>query len=281
VYDRVRPVHIPGSRITFTEVQLFDLFSVPDWFPDARSPLPEIIVHGRAPDVYACGYCHTPHGQGRPENASLAGLPAAYIIQQVADFKSGLRRSASPVPYGPADRMIHAAKFVTAEEMSTAADYFSRQAFHSHVRIVESERVPRSQVVGQVYATLAGGGDEPLGERLMEFTPDGSRHEHRDEHLQYLTYVPLGSIKRGRAAAQHGANGLTIACITCHGNKLQGVGMIPRIGGRSPTYLLRALLAFQTGVRAGATGQPMLAVVEKLKLADMIDVAAYVASLEP
>jgi cytochrome c553 len=59
------------------------------------------------------------------------------------------------------------------------------------------------------------------------------------------------------------------------------MGLVPRIAGRSPTYLIRQLLAFQTGARAGITGQPMLPVITRLKIGDMIDVAAYAASLEP
>jgi cytochrome c553 len=78
-----------------------------------------------------------------------------------------------------------------------------------------------------------------------------------------------------------GAEGLTVACVTCHGSRLQGTDLVPRISGRSPTYLLRQLLAFQTGARAGATGQPMLPVIARLKMTDMINVVAYAASLEP
>jgi hypothetical protein len=97
-YDNVTPLHIPRSKNTFTEAQLNNLFSAADWFPQSHTVMPDIVARGRPPEVYACGYCHTPSGQGRPENASLAGLPAAYIVQQLADFKSGARRSASCLP---------------------------------------------------------------------------------------------------------------------------------------------------------------------------------------
>jgi len=60
---------------------------------------------------------------------------------------------------------------------------------------------------------------------------------------------------------------------------LRGVGPIPPIAGRSPTYILRQLLGFKTGARSGTTGLPMRAVVKNLKISDMIDVAAYAASL--
>ena len=74
---------VPGSKAHFTEAGVNDRFNVPDWFPKDHPPLPEVVAHGRQPKVFACGYCHLPNGQGRPENAPLAGQPAAYIIEQV------------------------------------------------------------------------------------------------------------------------------------------------------------------------------------------------------
>jgi cytochrome c553 len=70
-------------------------------------------------------------------------------------------------------------------------------------------------------------------------------------------------------------------CIGCHGDKLQGMDMVPRLAGRSPSYLLRQLLAFRSGARAGSTAMPMVPVVAKLQISDMIDVVAYAASLPP
>lgn len=280
-FDHAKPLHVAGSRVSYTEADLNDLFAAPDWFPSSHSAMPWVVAHGRAPDVYACGYCHTPRGQGRPENASLAGLPTPYIVQQLADFSSGARRSAWPGPYRPADRMIHAAMFVTAEEVTAAAEYFSQQHLQSHVRVAEVLRVPRSRIVGWVYTAEASGGDELLGERLLEFTQDAARHENRDDNLEYVAYVPIGSLNRGRSIASLRKDGPTYACGSCHGDRLQGVGLVPRIAGRSPTYLLRQLLAFKTGARSGATGQPMLAVVSNLGISDMIAVAAYAASLKP
>ena len=281
VHDLTTPLRVPGSRATYTEAQLADRFSAPGWFPQSHSAMPEIVAYGRKPDVYACGYCHTPAGQGRPENASLAGLPAPYIIQQVADFKSGARRSASPGSFGPVDLMISLAAHATDAEVASAAAYFSQQHPLPRVRVVESDRVPRSRVVGWVYAAVPGGADEPLGERLLEFAPDPARHEERDDAMQYVTYVPRGSLQRGQAIAMNGLGGPTTACITCHGNTLQGVGLVPRIAGRSPTYLIRQLFAFRNGVRTGSNGQPMLPVVAGLTTRGMIDVVAYAGSLQP
>ena len=177
--------------------------------------------------------------------------------------------------------MIALAAHTTADEAASAATYFSQQKPAQRVRVMERDRVPRSQVVGWVYAAAPGTGDEPLGQRLLEFAPDPERHETRDDTMLYIAYVPRGSLVRGRSIALIGTAGQAVACIGCHGERLQGTDTIPRVAGRSPSYLLRQLLAFQTGARAGATGQPMLPVVARLRLADMIDVVAYAASLQP
>ena len=276
-FDSVKPLHIPDSKVAFTEAQLNNLFEAPDWRPGSHPAMPKVVAHGNPPDVYACGFCHTPSGQGRPENASLAGLPAQYIVQQVADFKSGARRSPLRGVYGPTDRMIATATHVTMEDAAAAAEYFSAQQLKPRVVVLERSRVPRSHVVGWLYVAAKGGGDEPLGERLLEFAPDAERHERRDDEMRYVAYVPVGSVARGESLAHSPAT----PCVTCHGEGLRGVGLIPPLAGRSPTYILRELLAFKTGTRASTSGEPMRAVVGSLQLNNMIEVAAYAGSLQP
>ena len=77
-------LRVPGSSVTFMRSQLRDLFNPPDWHPDNHPPMPSVVSNGRAPDVRACGICHLPNGQGRPENASVAGQPAEYIVNIAA-----------------------------------------------------------------------------------------------------------------------------------------------------------------------------------------------------
>ncbi|MBS0396531.1 MAG: hypothetical protein JSR54_18070, partial [Proteobacteria bacterium] len=55
----------------------------------------------------------------------------------------------------------------------------------------------------------------------------------------------------------------------------------PPLAGRLPTYLLRQLLAFASGARAGAGAGPMRAVAAQLTLEDMVGAAAYAASRAP
>jgi cytochrome c553 len=280
-FDSAKLLHLANSRATFTEAELHDLFNAPDWYPTSHSAMPPIVAHGRAPDAYACGYCHSPSGQGRPENASLAGLPAAYILNQVTDFKTGARRSAWRGSYLPSTLMVHSVTHTTDAELVAAAEYFAAQVLRPRVRVVERERVPRSHVVGWVYVADQSGTVEPLGQRLLEFAPDALRHENRDDQLRYIAYVPPGSIGRGKHIAQAGSDSPANACTSCHGPQLRGIGPIPSIAGRSPTYVLRQLLAFQTGARSGSAALPMRDVVKDLNMASMIDAAAYAASLPP
>jgi cytochrome c553 len=276
--DASAPLRLPDSTMSFTRAQLRDLFSAPDWHPASHLSMPDVVAHGRAPSVCACGYCHTPTGQGRPENAPLAGLPVAYFMRQAAAFRAGRRHGAWPGAYVPADLMVQAVQHASEDELARAAGYFAQQTLRPRVRVVEAARVPRSQAVGLVYAALPGAGDEPLGERLMEFSPDPKRHELRDERMRYVAYVPPGSVARGRALARSGAGA---ACATCHGPDLKGVGAVPPLAGRSPTYLLRALYAFRVDARVGEVAEPMRQVAKALSPAQLIDAAAYAASLNP
>src|SRR5712692_1050694 len=83
---------LPGSMKSFTQEQIDDQFNPPDWFPNERGPVPSIILKGIKPAVQGCGSCHLMSGLGHPESANLAGLPAAYLERQMADFKSGDRK---------------------------------------------------------------------------------------------------------------------------------------------------------------------------------------------
>src|SRR5690348_9572394 len=152
--DAAALIRLPNSSAAFTRAQLSNRFVAPDWYPRSHGPMPEVVARGRAPDLYACGYCHTPGGQGRPENAPLAGLPSAYIVQQVMEFQSGARRALLPGVFPPADLMIHEAMMTTPAEAASAGEYFSREKLRPKVVVLERASVPRTQVVGSVYTPI-------------------------------------------------------------------------------------------------------------------------------
>jgi cytochrome c553 len=93
--------------------------------------------------------------------------------------------------------------------------------------------------------------------------------------------VPVGSIKKGEALVTTGGNGRTVACTVCHGADLKGLGPVPQIAGRSPSYLVRQLYDMQHGVRAGDWSPLMKQSVAKLTIDDLISIGAYAASRQP
>jgi cytochrome c553 len=274
------PRHVPDSMASFTITQERDLFFVPDWHPEDHPQMPDIVAHGRRPDVRACGSCHRAEGTGGPENASLAGLPAAYIVQQIQDYKSGARKFAGP-QRSPSVLMTAIAKATTEEEAQAAAAYFSSLKPKANIKVVEADTVPTTEIARVFYMVSKNGATEPIGQRIVEVPVDVDQFEHRDTRSQFMAYVPKGSIAKGETLAKTGGGGVTAPCATCHGAELKGIAAVPGIAGRSPSYLVRQLYDFQQHARAGSVGALMAPVVEKLSHDDMISLAAYVASLKP
>ena len=66
---------LPGSTLHFTVTQIRDAFGPADWYPGDHPQMPDVVAHGRRPDVRACSLCHYPNGKGRPENAPSRRLP--------------------------------------------------------------------------------------------------------------------------------------------------------------------------------------------------------------
>ena len=271
--------HVPGSEAAFTVEQTRNFFSPPDWHPAEHPAMPEIVSHGRAPDVFACGYCHLPNGEGRPENSSLAGLPVPYMVQQLADFKSGLRKSSEP-KHGPTAAMIAYETKANGKEIQAAAEYFSALKPKPWIRVVETDVVPTTHVAGWMLVPSGGAAMEPIGARIIETPENLERTELRDDHSGFIAYVPVGSIKKGEALA-NGTSSKTLRCATCHGPGLRGQGKIPALAGRSPSYIVRQLYDIQSGARTGAAVHVMKPVVIKMTIDEMEALAAYTASLNP
>ncbi|HEX6613801.1 MAG TPA: hypothetical protein VF022_08065, partial [Rhodanobacteraceae bacterium] len=151
--DMHKPLHVPGSTRTYTLAEYDDMFGAPDWFPQDHPPMPHIVAHGRKP-AWACAYCHLPTGQGRPENAPLAGLPASYIIEQVNAFRSGERVSGRPET---AKGMPAEARNVTDGDLKLAAGYFSGLHYKPWTRVIEAATVPKTHVAHWMLVTDADG----------------------------------------------------------------------------------------------------------------------------
>jgi cytochrome c553 len=271
--DDGKPKAAPDSDKTYTRQQINDLFNPPDWYPGMHPPMPQVVAHGDAPSVRACGACHLPTGTGHDESAYVAALPARYTVEQMAAYKSGARKGSGS--------MTTIAKSITRDEIHAAADYFAALRPRKWIRVVETDTVPKTYVgPGNKRLRLPDGGSEPIGQRIIEIPENEEVVLNRDPRLGFIAFVPKGSIAMGKALSE-GGGGKTIACAICHGPTLQGLGDVPPIAGRQATYVVRQLFMIQDGDRSGASVALMQAVVKNLTVDDMLALAAYTASREP
>jgi len=283
VQDNVKTYSLPGSKFTFTRAQLANRFGPADWYPEDHPAMPDIVAHGKeAAEVFACSLCHLTNGKGRPENAPVAGLPYEYIVQQLNDFRSGARQTSDPRK-GNTGRMAGFAKALTDDEIKAAAKFFSAVPSTPWVKVVESETAPKTKSVAGLFVQLEGAeaGTEPLGNRIIETPADVEAAEVlRDSRSGFVAYVPPGSVKKGETLVTTGGGKVT-ACTVCHGTDLRGLGPVPPLAGRSPSYIVRQLYDMQHGNRTGAWTPLMAPVVSKLSTDDMLVAAAYIASRTP
>jgi cytochrome c553 len=271
-------LHLPGSTLAFTPAQIRDDFAPADWYPGDHPPMPSIVAHGRKPGIRACSRCHYANGKGRPENAPVAGLPYVYFLQTMADFKNGARRSADPRKPNTYE-MISIAKAMTDEEVKAAAEYFSAMKWTPWIKVVETETVPKTRISVGMFLPLEGGEKEPIGPRIIEMPENPEAAEVlRDARSGFIAYVPVGSVKKGEELVMSGGAGKTTACAVCHGGDLQGLGPVPGIAGRSPSYVVRQLFDMQRGSRNGLWSELMKPVVARLSAEDLLEVSAYLAS---
>jgi cytochrome c553 len=277
--DNGQPKRLPGSEKTYMEKDIGDAFNPPDWYPSEHPPMPDIVAHGKRPDVNACALCHVANGHGHPESSNIAGQPAGYLIEQLQEFRNGNRASLLP---GRSGNMIRFAKAMTDDEMKQAAAYFSSIKQGVWTKVVETDTVPKSYVgEGNMRFAEAGNAKEPIGRRIIEVPEEEERAKLRDPHSPFIAYVPTGSVKAGEALATTGGNGKTIQCSVCHGADYKGIGNVPGLAGRSAIYIFRQLNDIQRGTRHGNAVALMQPVVAKLSDDDMIALAAFMASRKP
>jgi cytochrome c553 len=267
-----QPKTLPGSSKSYTQKQIDDLKNPPDWFPSLHPPMPDIVAHGTA--TFACGSCHLPIGTGHDESAYVAGLPASYIVRQMADFKAGTRTGFGIMP--------DIAKALADADVQSAAAYFAALATRTWIRVVETDTVPKTYVnPSNMRLALPNGGSEPIGNRIVELPDDEAAGIARDPRSGFVAYVPKGSVAKGEALVTNGGAGKTMPCGVCHGPTLQGTAIAPPIAGRHGNYVVRQLYFFREGERTGGQAVMMQPVVQKLTIDDMIAISAYLVSRSP
>ena len=275
--DDTAVVRLPDTDRTMTRGALRGQREIPDWYPeDRRGQMPAIVRSGRE-GVRACGLCHLADGSGRPENAPVNGLHVEYFIQQMEDFKNGLRRSADPRKANT-NLMVGFAKSASQEEIRAAAEYFAAQPYPKRIKVLESRTAPKVRLQGGMHMAIPadeGGGMVPIGDEIVEVPDDNLRAEARDTRLGFTAYVPIGTLNRGKQlAAKH-------QCALCHGANLQGLGPVPPLAGRSPSHTMRQLFDMKVGTRRGPWAEMMTPVLTATSIQDLMAVSAYAASLNP
>jgi cytochrome c553 len=277
--DKVQPpepkvpsqVRVAGSSKEYEATAIAGNANPPDWFPDEHPAAPKSV---KGPMPNACGSCHLMSGQGHPESADIAGMPAEYILRQMSYFKSGARKEEA--------RMGPIARAVSEEDVRQAAEYFAAVKPAPFVKVIETATPPKTYVSADARhrRIMPEGGTERIGRRIIQIPEDPMQVTVRNPHSGFIAYVPPGSIKKGEALAK-GGGGRTIQCDICHGEKLTGLGEVPRLAGLQPVYVARQLIQLQNGTSAGTNAALMKRVVAKLTEEDIISLAAYVGSLPP
>jgi cytochrome c553 len=150
------------------------------------------------------------------------------------------------------------------------------------IRVAETEIVPKTESRRGMWIPIDANQREPIGIRIIETPENAERTETlRDPRSGFIAYAPVGSIRKGEALVKTGGNGKTMECGQCHGTDLQGLGPVPGIAGRSPSYVARQMYDMQAGARRGEWAELMKAVVAKLTDEDFVNISAYLSSRVP
>ena len=226
----------------------------------------------------ACASCHGAKGEGKADLGfpALAGLPEAYILKQLRDFRAGTRAHA---PAGPAkaqgqghghghgqgmsmadgypyyaDYMRGLAESLSPEDMQVAARYFSKQ-----------KRQPATGASASASAVAAAS------------APGGATAAAGREP------VSASVLARGRELAVNGAWDRQVPpCFKCHVQDGQGVAPhFPPIAGQHANYTVQQLQAWKRGERKNDPQQLMKATAEQLTEEEIRAVAAYLATMGP
>ncbi len=264
---------LPGSSGKFTRSQISGAGrkAPADWYPGDHPAMPVLVAAGDpARLITACAACHYPNGKGRPQNAGLAGLNAAYLARTMQEMKAGLRVSSEPRKKN-AQQMVDFAKAMTDAEIAQTAAYYAALPPTVPIKLVETDTVPKLKNQDGMWLPEGGTAREPIGTRVIEMPEHVRREQLRDPRANFIAYVPLGAVARGAA--------LSRSCAMCHGARLEGRDAVPGIAGRSPSYLARQLHDFQTGARRGPMAAMMKPAVAKMTAADIVNITAYLASL--
>src|SRR5262249_50961284 len=153
---------------------------------------------------------------------------------------------------------------ITDAEIEAAAAYFSALQPRKRIKVVESDTAPKTYVAGLLLGAGGAGGRGAGGERVVGGPPRRPPLARPEPRSTFTAYAPIGSLAKGESLVMKGGSGKTIQCAFCHGADLRGLGPLPSIAGRSPSYMFRQLYDFRHGARTGEWSPLMVQVVATL-----------------
>jgi len=275
---------VTGSDQQFSRLDFRSITDYPDWFPGDHPTMPSVNTVGSESlgnTARACALCHLANGKGRPENAPPGGQPAAYTIQQLEDMRNDLRNTSDPRKSNP-HTMVRLAKGMSDQEMQEMAEYYEAIPWTPWIRVIETDMVPEMELEeGNMFITEGVERTVPLNGIIVE-TPENELESNylRSPRSGWNAYVPVGSLAKGEELVTTGG-GKTVACNICHGADLMGIGIMPGIAGRSPSYMMRQLWDMKQGTRKGPNAALMMPIIDNLTVEDMTNIVAYLASMMP
>ena len=148
--------------------------------------------------MIACILCHLPNGNGHPESASVSGLTADYIIEQMHAFRDGTRQNIR----GP--NMIEMAYAISEKDLREAAEYFAKipKSQQKWIRVVEGATAPANHVgAGGARFLDKGTATVPIAPDMIYEIAENDEVELRNDHVGFVDYVPSGSLAKGRTVA--------------------------------------------------------------------------------
>ena len=133
-----------------------------------------------------------------------------------------------------------------------------------------------------VDASALPGDAKALVRRLGALIEEYGEFLARPEELASVAVNDIvKSIRMNGTAMVQGKKVYDKACAACHGADLKGLGPVPALAGRSPSYLMRQMFDMQQGFRKGTWTDLMKPVVANLTTEDMMNIVAYTASQMP
>jgi len=188
-----------------------------------------------------CGACHGATGiSPAPTYPNLAGQQAAYLVKQLADFKSGARTDMMMAPM---------AVNLSEQDIADLGAYFSSQ--------------PRS---GE-QATASADDTAPTA---ASSAPTGN--------VEIVTSTSAKAIYAGDVKSGQEKSAMCVACHGTDGNSL--VSMYPKLAGQSANYLSKQLADFKSGARVDPVMVGMVAGLSSADMDDLAAYYAVQASTE-